>query len=98
MCAATLHDHAVSFPAAFEHWTLLALLRSQAAISDVAADPPPFEDQPDPIEFFRATTLDQQHIAWKQEPAAHRCNGIPPRMAALVAVSLPRYRVRYYPR
>ena len=64
-----LHDHAMSFPTAFEHWTFLALLRSQAAIADVAADPPSFEDQSDPIEFFRAATLDQQHVAGKQELA-----------------------------
>ena len=59
----------MSFPTAFEHWTLLALLRSQAAIADVAADPPPFEDQSDPIEFFRTATLDQQHVAWMQQLA-----------------------------
>ena len=34
----SLHDHAMSSPAAFEHWTLLAFERSQAAITDVAAD------------------------------------------------------------
>ena len=59
----------MSSPAAFEHRTLLAFERSEAAIADVAADLPPFEDQSDPIEFFRAATLDQQHVAGKQELA-----------------------------
>ena len=54
--------------------TLLAFERSQAAIADVASDPPPFEDQSDPVELFRAATLDQQHISRKQHLAQRfRC-------------------------